>query len=283
MPMDKQNRDSLVNVRAAIRSKSPALERYVPRFVVRYLERILHQDELNRLISTYGHLPGVEMAEAISCDCRIYTKVHGLEQIPTDGRYVFVSNHPLGGLDGVMLIKIIGQRFGRVKFIVNDLLLHLKSFEDIFVPINKHGRQNQDYATRINDTYDSDAQVVYFPAGLCSRKIRGQITDPPWKRNVFQKAIKHQRDVVPVFFSGRNSNFFYRLANLRKRLRIPFNIEMLYLSDEAFKQAGGSFDVYFGKPIPYQSFTPNKTLAQWMLDVRNQVYALPKSYKSATL
>ncbi|MCL2502553.1 MAG: glycerol acyltransferase, partial [Bacteroidales bacterium] len=190
---------------------------------------------------------------------------------------------PLGGLDGIMLIKVIGQRFGKVKFIVNDLLLYLQSFEDVFVPINKHGLQNQDYATRINDTYHSDAQVIYFPAGLCSRKIKGRITDPPWKRNVFQKAIKHQRDIVPVFFSGQNTPFFYRLANLRKRLHIPFNVEMLYLSDEAFKQEGRSFDVYFGKPVPYRSFSSGKSPDQWVQEIRDQVYALPQQYKPANL
>ena len=278
--MDKQNSAPLINVRAVIRSKSPRLERYLPHFVIRYLERILHQEELNHVIGSYRHLPGVEMAEAIYHYSNIHISVHGLDQVPLDGRYIFVSNHPLGGFDGIMLIKVIGQRFAKVKFIVNDLLLYLKSFEDVFVPVNKHGRQSQDYAKRIKETYESDDQVIYFPAGLCSRKIRGRIVDLPWKRNVIQKAITHQRDMVPVFFGGKNSNFFYRLANIRKRLHIPFNIEMLYLSDEMFRQRGSSFDIYFGKPVPYQSFTSDKSQDQWLTEVRNQVYALPQQYKS---
>jgi len=280
---EKEYPASLINVRAVIRSKSPALERYTPHFVIRYLERILHQDEVNYLIKTYGHLSGLEMAEAIYHHFGIEIRVHGLEQAPVDGRYIFVSNHPLGGLDGAMLIKVIGGQFGQVKFIVNDLLLYLTPFEDVFVPINKHGRQSQEYAKQINDTYDSPAQVIYFPAGLCSRKVKGRIIDPPWKRNVLLKAVKHKRDIVPVYFSGQNSNFFYRLANLRKRLHIPFNIEMLYLSDEAFRQKGSSFDIYFGPPIPYSAFTRDKSPDQWILEVRDQVYALPKEYKPTPL
>jgi len=273
--MEKQNNAPLVNVRAVIQSKSRALERYLPDFVIRYLERILHQDEINYLITTYGHLSGVQMAAAIYRHFKIQITVHGLEQIPTEGRYIFVSNHPLGGLDGAMLIKVVGERFTQVKFMVNDLLLFLKPFADVFVPVNKHGRQKQEYAKQIDDAYHSAAQILYFPAGLCSRKIKGKIVDPPWKRNVLHKAIKYQRDIVPVFFSGQNSNFFYRLANIRKHLRIPFNLEMLYLSDEAFSQKGASFDVYFGKPISYQSFTQDKSADQWLQEVRNQVYALP--------
>jgi Putative hemolysin len=268
----------LVNVRAVIRAKSPSLERYLPSFVIRYLERILHQDELNEILTLYGHLPGVPMSVSTLEHLRIQSQPIGLEHIPSDGRYIFMSNHPLGGLDGLVLIKTIGQQFPNVKFIVNDLLLFLKPFEDVFVPVNKHGRQSSDYAQRIIDTYDSDAQILYFPAGLCSRKIKGQITDLPWKRNVLQKAIKHQRDIVPVYFSGANSNFFYRLANIRKRLGLKFNIEMLYLSDEVFRQKGNNFTLYFGQPIPYTRFTAQKSLDAWLQDVRREVYALPHTY-----
>jgi len=264
-----------LDVRSVIRTKSPALERFLPGFVVRYLERILHQREINHALSLYGHLPGVEAAQALSRYFDVKITVHGLAQIPKDGRYLFVSNHPLGGFDGIMLIKAIGEQFPNVKFIVNDLLLNLKLFDDVFVPVNKHGRQSREYAQGIRETYDSDAPIIYFPAGLCSRKIRGKITDLPWRRNVLQKAIKHRRDMVPVFFSGQNSNFFYRLANIRRRLRFPFNLEMLYLSDEMFRQKGASFDIYFGEPLPHSSFTPDKSTEQWMDEIRNRVYSLP--------
>ena len=278
--MEKQNETPFVDIRSVIRSKSPALERWLPGFIIRYLINILHQDEINHIIATYGHHKGIQMADTIYHYFGINIDTHGFEQVPEDGRYLFVSNHPLGGLDGAMLIKVIGEKFKNVKSIVNDFLLYLTPFEEVFVPVNKHGRQTQDYAKRIHDTYDSDAQIIYFPAGLCSRKVKGQIVDPPWKRNVLQKAVKYRRNIVPVFFSGQNSPFFYRLANIRKRLRIPFNLEMLYLSDEAFKKKGAHFDIYFGTPIPYTSFTPDKSPDFWIGEVRKKVYSLPELSKT---
>ena len=274
--MKKQDNVSLVDVRTVIRSKSPVLERYLPNFVIRYLENILHQNEINDILNNFGHLPGAQAADAIYRYSDAQIVVHGIDKVPVEGRYIFVSNHPLGGLDGVMLIKVIGERFQGVKFIVNDLLLHLKIFKDVFVPVNKHGYQNPHYAQQINETYESNDQIIYFPAGLCSRRIKGVITDLPWKRSVFRKAAQYHRDIIPIFFSGQNSRFFYRLANIRKFLHIPFNLEMLYLSDEAFRQKGATFDIYFGSPIPYNSFSSLKSLDQWILSIRNYVYSLPQ-------
>ncbi|MDR2585994.1 MAG: 1-acyl-sn-glycerol-3-phosphate acyltransferase [Prevotellaceae bacterium] len=274
--MEKQNDTLSIDVRSVIRGKSPALARWLPGFVVRYLEHILHQEEINHILSTYGHLSGLEMAKAVLDYLEIVAIPHGLNNIHNDGRYIFVSNHPLGGLDGLVLINTIGQRFPQVRFIVNDFLMHIKPFEDIFIPINKHGRQNTSYAKQIHDAYDSDSQMLYFPAGLCSRKRGGVISDLPWKRNVLQKAIRYQRDIVPLFFSGQNSNFFYNLANIRKWLHIPFNLEMLYLADEMFRQKGARFNLFFGPPIPHSSFTNEKSLDDWMLDIRCKVYYLPE-------
>jgi len=176
------------------------------------------------------------------------------------------------------LIYTLGQQYKEIKFIVNDLLLHSKTMEDVFIPVNKHGRQSQEYAQLIDEAYGSNAQMIYFPAGLCSRKIKGVVTDLPWKRNFLQKAIKYQRDIIPVFFSGQNSNFFYRLANIRKRLHIPFNIEMLYLCDEMFRQKGAHFELFFGNPIPYTHFTKDKTVDYWLTEIRQQLYNLPNTF-----
>ena len=140
------------------------------------------------------------------------------ENIPAEGRYIFASNHPLGGLDGICLSAVIGQHYdGKIRYLVNDLLLYLSNLRSIFVPINKHGAQGKNNARLIDEAYASENQIVTFPAGLCSRKINGQIQDTDWKKSFMQKAVEHQRDVVPVYFEGRNSNFVYRLANLRER------------------------------------------------------------------
>jgi len=278
--VEKLNHQPTICVRSVIRGKSPALERWLPDFVIHYLERILHQDEVNWLLDTYGHLPPPLLAKAVLEHLEITATPHGLEIIPDNGRYVFVSNHPMGGLDGLVLIYILGTHFKQLKVLLNDLLAHMKQFEEIIVPVNKHGRQSVTYAQKINEVYASDAQILNFPAGLCSRKIKGVVTDLPWKRNFLLKAIKSQRDIVPIFFSGQNSNFFYRLANIRKHLSIPFNVEMLYLADEMFRQKGASFDLYFGAPIPYTHFTTDKQPDEWLTEIRNILCDLPKTYDS---
>jgi putative hemolysin len=223
-------------------------------------------------------LPPPLIAKAILDHLEIKATPHGLEQVPHNGRYLFVSNHPMGGLDGLVLMYTLGTHFLSLKVILNDLLAHFKQFEEMIVPVNKHGRQNHEYAQTINHVFASDAQILNFPAGICSRKIKGEVTDLPWKRNFFQKAIKYQRDIVPVYFSGQNSNFFYRLANIRKKLHIPFNIEMLYLADELFRQKGAYFDLYFGPPISHTLLSHNNKPDEWLTHIRNQLYALPKTH-----
>ena len=274
--MEKEYQPIQVNVRSVLCDKVPKLERFLPNFVIRYLEHILHQDDFNLVLREYGHLPGISLAKASLDHYGITATTLGLENVPLGGRHIFVSNHPLGGLDGLILIQTVGGLFGEVKFVVNDVLIHFTPFNDVFVPVNAYGKQNQEYAKTITQIYDSDTQILYFPAGICSRKIKGVVTDLPWKRNFLQKAIKHKRDVVPIYFSGQNSNFFYRLANIRKFFHIPFNIEMFFLADEMFCPKQTHFTLYFGKPIPYTHFTKDKSPDYWLSEIRANLYSLGK-------
>lgn len=265
----------VVNIKRIIAAKNPRLLKLLPRFVLNYIRRVIHEDEVNEVLHTYGHLRGLEFNDAIIKEhWHSWYHAHGLENIPVNNRYIFASNHPLGAFDGLILMSAIGARFKEIRFIVNDLLLYLRPFEPLFVPVNKYGRQPADYAQRIAETYTSDAQVLYFPAGLCSRRIHGEITDLPWKPNFIQKAIQYKRSVVPVYFEGRNSNWFYGLSNFRKRLGIKANIELLYLPDEFFKQKNRTFNLYFGRPIPYETFDKSHSLAYWTQMVREKAYGL---------
>ncbi|MDR3350890.1 MAG: acyltransferase [Prevotellaceae bacterium] len=265
-----------VDIEKIIFARNPQLRKWLPRFALRYIRRVIHEDEVNEVLHTYGHLRGLAFNDAvIKGHWRSWYHSHGLENIPEEGqRYIFASNHPLGAFDGLILMSAIGARFRDIRFIVNDLLLCLRPFEPLFVPVNKHGRQPADYARRIDEAYRSDVQILYFPAGLCSRRIHGQIADLPWKPNFIQKAIQYKRPVVPVYFEGRNSSRFYRLSNLRKWLGIKLNIEMFYLPDEFFKQKGRTFDLYFGQPIPYETFDKSHPAAYWAQMVREKAYEL---------
>jgi putative hemolysin len=158
--------------------------------------------------------------------------------------------------------------------------MNLKPLEPVFIPINKHGRQTVDYMKKTNDAYASDCQILYFPAGLCSRKIKGKIIDLEWKKNIIGKSLEYKRDIVPVYFSGKNSSFFYRLSNFRKRLGIKANIEMFYLPDEFFKQKNSNFELIFGEPIKYNTFDKTKSHVEWVNFVREKAYSLNKQVKN---
>ncbi|MGD0753745.1 MAG: 1-acyl-sn-glycerol-3-phosphate acyltransferase [Bacteroidales bacterium] len=263
-----------IDVKNVLYSKNPALARIIPGFVINYLKRIVHQDEINKFLINYGHLRDSELIAAFLKNFEIKFKVEGSEKIPKSGRFIFVSNHPLGGLDGIVFIYELSKHFPNIKFPVNDILTNIRNMSGIFIPINKHGGQAKDAAKMIEEAYSSDCQILYFPAGLCSRKKRGVINDLEWHKSFITKSIQHKRDVVPAFFSGRNSNFFYNLANIRKFIGLKANIEMLYLADEMFKQKDKEIRLVFGEPIPWETFDKTKSVLEWADWVKSKSYNL---------
>ena len=263
-----------IDVKNVIYSKNPALARAVPGFVINYLKKIVHQDELNEFLRKWGYLKDSELIEAGLRHFEIKFKVFNSEIIPESGRYIFVSNHPLGGLDGLVFIYELSKHFHEIKFPVNDILTNIKNLSGIFLPVNKHGSLAKEAARMIEEAYSSDCQILNFPAGLCSRKRRGVIRDLEWQKSFITKSIQHKRDVIPAFFSGRNSNFFYNLANVRKMLGLKANIEMLYLADEMFKQRDKEIRLVFGKPIPWETFDKSRSALEWANWVKSKSYEL---------
>ncbi|MDY0098636.1 MAG: 1-acyl-sn-glycerol-3-phosphate acyltransferase [Bacteroidales bacterium] len=273
--MPEQGKDILrIDVEKVLSSKNPALGKVIPRFVISYLKKIVHQNEINELLETHGHLRDAEFAGAVIKFLKINYSVFGSENIPSEGRYIFASNHPLGGLDGLVFIYELSKYYSNIKFPVNDILMNITNLSGIFVPVNKHGSQAKEAARMIEEAYGSDAQILYFPAGLCSRKKKGVICDLTWQKSFIIKAVQYQRDVIPVYFSGRNSNFFYNLSNIRNFLGLKSNIEMLYLADEMLKQKDKEINFVIGKKIAWTTFDRSKTPVEWADWVKGQSYKL---------
>jgi 1-acyl-sn-glycerol-3-phosphate acyltransferase len=275
---EKENpKSELLDVEGVLKAKNPGLARSLPSFIIRYLKRIVHQDDLNKFLSQYGHLKDAELCHAFLDYLNIKYTVTGAENIPAGGRNIFVSNHPLGGLDGVVFIYEMSKYYNGIKFPVNDILTNIESLNGVFLPVNKHGSQAKEAAMIIEQAYASDNQILYFPAGLCSRKKKGKIEDLKWQKSFITKSMNYKRDVVPAFFSGRNSDFFYNLANIRTSLGIKANIEMLYLPDEMFSQKGKELKLVFGRKISWQTFDKSKTPLEWAEWVKERVYELGTS------
>jgi hypothetical protein len=272
--MTEQKRLSRFDVKEIFYSKNPRLARWIPTFVFNYLKRIVHQDFFNDFIIRCGEKRNIEFIEACIKEFDVTIKTVGEEKLPENGRFIFAANHPLGGFDALVLIKILSYHYNKVKYLVNDILMNLYNINELFIPLNKHGSLAVNAVKQLDEAFISDTQILTFPSGFVSRKINGQIMDLPWQKNFILKAIKHKRDIIPVHFSGRNTNFFYALANIRKFLGIKANIEMLYLADETVKHSHKSLTVHFGTPISWQTFDNSRKPMEWAKWVKEQVYAL---------
>ena len=267
-----------IDIDEILRSKAGPKAKRIPRFVVSWLKRRLHQDQVNDFLQKAGDQEGVPWLKAVLDFLDTKVEVKGLENLPSDAdgrRFTFVSNHPLGGQDGVALGYVLGTHYeGRIKYLVNDLLMFLPGLAPLCIPINKTGKQSRQFPAMVEAGFSSDKHILMFPAGLCSRRRHGVIRDLPWNKAFITKSVQHQRDVVPIYFSGRNSNKFYTIANVCKMLGLKFNLAMLYLVDELFKNQHKTFEVHIGRPIPWQTFDRSRTATQWAAYVQDIVYQL---------
>jgi putative hemolysin len=263
-----------VDIDKIFREKNPTLYRFLPKFILNYVKRIIHQEEINHYIKKHQHKYGIDFSNAIIDDFNVRINVKGIENVPKTGGYIFASNHPLGGFDALIIISALAKIRTDIKFIVNDILMSLQNLKTLFVPVNKHGRNKLDLADRMEDAYKSDEAVFIFPAGLVSRRQGKEIKDLVWKKSFITKSKKHHKDVVPVFIEGQNSSFFYNLSYWRTKIGIKANIEMFYLADELFKHKNKTFTVTFGKPISWQTFDKTRSDLEWAESVKEHVYKL---------
>ena len=269
-----------VDVRKVFGEKNPRIAKLLPGFIYRYIERIVHQDFINDFLSRNSGKSGIDFIHAIFDEFNTKIIIKGEDNIPRNGRYIFASNHPLGGFDGIILIDTVTRYLGVSKFLANDILMNLRVLNDVFIPINHHGAQSRESVLLQDKVYRSDLQILTFPSGMVSRKIKGVVTDLEWKKNFISKAIQYQRDIVPVHFSGKNSNFFYNLANIRTFLHVKWNLEMFFLVDESLKHRNSEITVSFGQPVSWKSFDESRTHQKWAEFMREKTYALPAMYKS---
>ncbi len=261
-----------IDIEEVLYSKS---KKKTPKLLVWILKKILHLEHINSILTGSKELTGVDFVDYALQRLNVKTEVSGWENIDTNKKYIFVSNHPLGGLDGMSLIKIIGRKFdGKIRCIANDLLMYLP-LKEISIPLNKMGSQERNITTKLNNALHTENQLLLFPAGSCSRfSFKNKIYDAEWKKAFIKLAVSNERDVVPIHFEGRNSIFFYALSYIRTLLGIKANIEMLFLPHEMFRNSGSKFKVVIGKPIPWQTFDESKHIKQWAQEVKNTSYAL---------
>lgn len=275
-----ETNNKFIDVERVISEKNPSLIKFLPRFIINYIKKKLHEDFINKGIETYQDAYEHQFNEAALNYMGAKVTWEGLENLPIYGGVIIVSNHPLGGLDGLALIKAVSNVRLDARFLVNDILLKLTNFKRLFVGVNKVGKTAAEALKIIDATYASDHAVLVFPAGLVSRKQNGIVKDLEWKKSFVSQAIKHKRTIVPVFIDGSNSNFFYNVALWRKRLGIKANIEMFFLADEMVKQKNKTIHVQFGKAFTYEVFDKKYSHLEWAQLVREFVYQINNQPKN---
>ena len=269
-----------IDIGAVLRQKAPRLARWIPRPVVNWLRRTIHESEINHILEHYWSLPPQEFIRACFREWQVTYSIEGLDKLAPGGRYLFASNHPFGGMDGMMLADKLIDRFGDARVVVNDLLMYLEPLRPLWIPVNKHGSQCGEYLRRFDEAFASDCPILTFPAGLCSRRRQGVVSDLPWRSNFVKRAAASGRRIVPVFVEGELSDFFYRLSNFRTKIGIRFNIEMLYLPDEMFSQKGKHFRILVGEPVSTDELVECGSWQQRADYVREKAYSLEKKLRA---
>ncbi len=269
-----------IDLNEVIKKKDPKLAKRLPKFVIKLIGRIVHIDEINAVLAKYGHLNGVDFVdgtlEYLNSTCEV--NILNPDSFKQGERYIFVSNHPLGGLDGLTITTEINKRFGPAKFLVNDILMNVEPLQDVFVPVNNLGKSGSEELKGVKEIYNSDFHVLNFPSGACSRLIKGKITDLEWKKSFVREAIKSKRIIVPMHFDGKNSKLFYWTSKIRMALGIKAFIEMFLLPREMFRQKNKTFRLTIGEPISYTEIeNSGKTAQQWCDIIRERVYNYGKS------
>ena len=267
--MSKDRTDYLLDLNEIL---GPKMSAKLPGFVKRFFARRLHIKQINDCIMKAEHYAGAGFFDEALDYVGITYKVRGEENIDLSKKYLFACNHPLGGPEALIIGSIFRRIYGD-GFMVpsNQILYNMKPLQEFFVPVSVGGRQGREIAERIAGMFESDRQVLVFPAGLCAKSIKGVVTEMPWKKMFITQARKYQRDVVPVHISGHNSKWYFFLSWLSRTLKLKFNLGMIFLVDELFKQRGNEFVITFGKPIEYERFDKTKTDLQWADEVKNIV------------
>lgn len=270
----KQDELVLIDTEKLIRKGNSKILKKTPKFIINLIKKLIRQEEVNSQIIEHKDRYGLDFIVANMKYIGVSMTTSGLERLPDSGRFIFVCNHPLGGIDFYAALIAARQKYPKVKAVANDILMSLRNLRELFLPVNVFGRSPQEYYDMINEALASDIQVMTFPAGEVSRKRKGVIKDGPWHRSFIRNAIEYQRDVIPMYIHARNSKRFYLLARLREKLGIKVNIELFLLPDELFRQKGKTIHVVVGEKIPYTLFDESKSHYDWAQVVRGKVYDL---------
>ncbi|NOZ36318.1 MAG: glycerol acyltransferase [Chlorobi bacterium] len=267
-----------VDVEKIIRSQKNRFIKNLPNFAVKYIKKVTREKELNKIVDYAGNTEGIEFIKKCMEYMQITYNVYGKENIPTEGRFIFAGNHPLGGFDFFAAILSINDNYKNIKAIANEMLMQVKPLRNIFLPVNVFGNSSKAAKEEILKAMTSEeCQIMIFPAGEVARKYNGKLDDGKWHRSFIKNAVEFKRDIIPIYIDAENSEKFYRVAKIRRTLRLKADLELFLLPQELVKQKNKVINVTFGKPISYKTFDRSKELIEWAQEIKKVVYNLKEN------
>jgi hypothetical protein len=269
--------EKFINIKVLLKNSSSKLLIMMPGFAVNWLEKIIRQAEINRILGKYSESTGVEFLPKIIEEMNIRVEIEGLDNLPENGKCFIVSNHPYGFADGLILTSIIAKKYGTLKAIGNDVFMLIPQLRPLIAAVNVFGKNYRSYLMELEKVYHSTVPITHFPAGQVSRIDKWRVHDGSWKKSFITKSVECGRDIVPFYFYGRNSLLFYMIFKFRKSLGIGTNLELILLPFEFFNKKNRTIKVIIGKPISYHTFDKSQTHLEWAQWVKGQVYSLSKN------
>lgn len=266
-----------IDIESIIENSNYKLLKRLPRFIVKLIIRVVKQEEINEILTRHSDSIGVDFLEKMLAEFNLTLVVEGKENLPENGRCFFVSNHPFGVIDGLVLTHTISQKYGTLKAIGNDSFNFIPHLRPLIAAVNSFGVSSKEYINALENVFDSDTPITHFPAGEVSRLYSLRVQDCKWQKSMIAKSISKKRDIVPIHMYGRNSRLFYSIGFIRMLFFLKINLELMLLPREMFKKRNAMIRVRIGKPIPYQTFDSSRNHWDWAQRVRKHVYDLGKS------
>ncbi len=266
-----------LDIKKIIRNQPNKIVRNLPNFIINKIKKSFHENEINEILKKNRNKYGLDFLYGVMEHMNYKIKAFNEDLIPNKGQFIFAGNHPFGGVDYGAVASVISRKFKKTKLVANEVFLHVENAKDLFLPVSTLKKNEQEKIDNIDRSLaEDDTQILIFPAGKVSRKVKGVIDDGFWHRSFIRNSISFKRDIIPFFVFGENSKKFYRWARVRKFFGIKANLEFFLLPGEVFKKRNAEVKLVFGKPIPYTTFNDSKTHLEWAQVVKSQVYDLGK-------
>ncbi|MFW2565500.1 GNAT family N-acyltransferase [Aliarcobacter butzleri] len=271
----------MIDIQKEIEKKFPKIkekENVLKKSLLKIAKKIVHEDSINQFLLQNSHLKGFDFVDAVLdyFDFDYTVSSNDLQNIPSTGKVIIIANHPLGGLDALCLLKLVGQIRKDVKILANDFLVGFEALHSLMIPLdNFKDRQSKESIKKIYEALNNEEAIIIFPAGEVSRATPKGVKDPAWNKGFLNFAKNSNSAILPIFLDAKNSKTFYTISLINK------TFSTLLLSNEMFNKKSKNINIKIGQIIPSENITPKGLNKDFLVNLyKKHLYALKKGKKS---